>query len=270
MELARRHGVWANPDFPFARAVVDQAFAALLGPDLPPSPGAESLRWAVARTLLAMHSRPGFEPIATYLKGDRDHHKLLQLSLRIARVLDGYAVYRPELLREWQGRGGENWQARLWQALSAHHPLPQVADQEAAFVRALQAGSGAIAGLPSRISLFGVSAMPPLYLRVFAALASRIEVHLFVLSPSKEYWADIRSQREILREELRHDGNQGIEAGNNLLASMGRLHRDFHQLLERDVDYIERSERISLATWRARPFVRRLADNAAKLVAPLL
>ena len=35
-------------------------------------------------------------------------------------------------------------------------------------------------------------------------------------------------------------------------------------------DYIERSERISLATWRARPFVRRLADNAAKLVAPLL
>ena len=35
-------------------------------------------------------------------------------------------------------------------------------------------------------------------------------------------------------------------------------------------DYIERSERISLATWRERAFVRRLVDNAAKLVAPLL
>src|SRR5688572_17506650 len=61
MELARRHGVWANPAFPFARAVVDQAFAALLGPEVVTSPDTSGLRWAVASTLLAMHARPGFE-----------------------------------------------------------------------------------------------------------------------------------------------------------------------------------------------------------------
>lgn len=35
-------------------------------------------------------------------------------------------------------------------------------------------------------------------------------------------------------------------------------------------DYVQRSERVSLQAWARRPFVRRLADNAAKLVAPLL
>ena len=34
--------------------------------------------------------------------------------------------------------------------------------------------------------------------------------------------------------------------------------------------YIDRSRRLSLAGWAGRPFVRRFADNAAKLVAPLL
>ena len=35
-------------------------------------------------------------------------------------------------------------------------------------------------------------------------------------------------------------------------------------------DYIEKSRRVSLRDWQERPFYRRLADNAAKLVAPIL
>lgn len=35
-------------------------------------------------------------------------------------------------------------------------------------------------------------------------------------------------------------------------------------------DYIARSERLSHAAWRSRPFTRRLADNVAKLMAPIL
>lgn len=246
MGLARQHGVWANPDFPFARAVIDRAFAALLGDQAPEPWDASGLRWAVAQCLVRMQDDPGFEVIHGYLAGDRDHRKLLQLSTRVAKVLDGYGVYRPELLQKWQKRGGDDWQAKLWQTLHTNYALQPIADLETAFMQALASASGAIPGFPERISLFGISALPPLYLRIFAALATRIEVHLFVLSPSQEYWADIRSQREILRQDLRPDGVRDLEHGNDLLASLGRLHRDFHTLLERDVNYIERSENYSV------------------------
>ncbi len=242
MELARAHGVWANPDFPFARTVIERAFAAVLGTEASEQWQAQSLRWAVAKTLLHMQHTPGFESIASYLHEDRHHQKLLQLSLRIARVLDGYGVYRPELLQGWQDAGGNDWQAGLWKRLYQEHDTRHASSLEERFVHKLAQGKGPIEGMPARLSLFGISGLPPLYLRLFAALASRIEVHLFVLSPSREYWADVRSQREVLRQDLKVDGERGIDTGNDLLASLGRLHRDFQLLLERDIDYVECSE----------------------------
>tara|TARA_R110002096_G_scaffold435826_2_gene663600 strand:+ start:138355 stop:141633 length:3279 start_codon:yes stop_codon:yes gene_type:complete len=242
MELSKRHGVWANPDFPFARGIVERAFAAVLPDEGKEAWDSSGLTWAVAKGLLEHANARGFEPIDAYLRGDVDHRKLLQLSERVASLFDGYAIYRPELLTLWQEESGPGWQPQLWNALTKNQGFAHIGTREAEFVARLQDGTGPIEGLPQRISLFGISALPPLYLRVFAQLASRIEVNLFLLSPSQEYWVDIRSRREVLREELDINSNEELEVGNELLATLGRLHRDFQYLLESEISYLDASE----------------------------
>src|SRR5207249_4555480 len=96
-----------------------------------------------------------------------------------------------------------------------------------------------LAAFPRRVSVFGISTLAPLYLEMLDTLSTHTELHLFLLSPSAEYWAEIRSQREMLRALSRRGaGPEDIEqalhldAGNPLLASLGRLGRDFQHVLE--------------------------------------
>ena len=75
--------------------------------------------------------------------------------------------------------------------------------------------------------MFGISVLPPFHVTFFTALASRIEVNLFLMNPCREYWGDILSDRQVYKltgkytntliaaEELH------FERGNSLLASLG-------------------------------------------------
>ena len=73
------------------------------------------------------------------------------------------------------------------------------------------------------------------------ALARHVEIHLFVLSPTPEYWGDVATDREA-RRSLKRDGGAELDAGKRanelhldlghpLLASFGKLGRDFHASL---------------------------------------
>ena len=254
MQLSRRLGVWANPDFPFPRSMVDRAFRAVLGEIQPAQARFDpaTLLWSVASRLPGLSSDPKFAPIRDYLGDDEDPRKLLQLSGRLATVFDRYTVFRPELVLEWEAGQHDDWQAALWRALSTRRPDDKeigpghTAGLERLFHRRVREESGPIHGLPVRIILFGISALPPSYVRVLWSLAQRIQIHLFVLSPSREYWADIRSRREILRRRaargLGADADPGLqhdEEGHPLLASLGRLQRDFQQVLELHTNYQE-------------------------------
>ena len=96
---------------------------------------------------------------------------------------------------------------------------------------------GCSVGLPERISLFGISYLPPFYLDVFDALAERIEVNFFLLNPCRQYWGDIRSKAEIARmagPAAADSPDLFFEEGNSLLAAMGSTSRDlFDMLLDR-------------------------------------
>ncbi|MEO1913705.1 MAG: exodeoxyribonuclease V subunit gamma, partial [Myxococcales bacterium] len=99
--------------------------------------------------------------------------------------------------------------------------------------------------LPQRVSIFGVSSLPRLYLDLYTALSEHLELHLFILSPTREYWADIATPHEV-RRELRRDHDQDevslhLDEAPSLLASLGRLGRDFHRMIEEDGSYAETS-----------------------------
>lgn len=248
MELARRCGVWANPDFPFPRHFIDRALKAVLGEEADTGTAfePESLMWSVAELLPQLLHRPEFEPIRNYLSDDPRGLKRIQLAERIADTFDHYVVYRPEMVLTWETSKGreEDWQETLWRELVSRHGSTHLAARAQKFFRAIQEGASLDHSFPRRVSLFGISTLPPLYVRIFEALSRRVKTYLFVLSPSSEYWAEIRSKREIIRELSRRHADAAtaqeelhLEEGHPLLASLGRVGRDFQHLLEEITQY---------------------------------
>jgi exodeoxyribonuclease V gamma subunit len=186
LELGRRLGVWSNAEFPFPRSFVERTLAAVLGE---PEEAAhayrrECLTWAVARRLPELSSDPAFEPVAAYLGDDRSGIKCFELAVRVADLFDQYAVYRPGLVLGWERGEERHWQAELWRSLVAEHGPHHVAARFARFRERWQTLGDLPRGIPERVSVFGVSTLPPAYVELLEALSRRVSVHFFRLCPS--------------------------------------------------------------------------------------
>jgi exodeoxyribonuclease V gamma subunit len=241
MELARRHGICANCRFPFPNAVVDEVFGAVLGAVPNPSPFDPAvMTWKIMRLLPACVMRPGFEVLRNYTQGDLGQLKQYQLARRIADLFDQYLVFRPEMMLSWVSdeEGEDNWQPLLWRELVRDAEPVHRAALRKSFLASLQRTSAPPPGLPQRLAIFGISALPPFHMDVFSELARFVPVNLFLLNPCREYWADIRSEQEMSRIIRRHEQQQltpadlYLEQGNSLLASMGKLGREFFQIIQ--------------------------------------
>lgn len=229
MELARRIGVWANCQYPFPNSFVWNLFTATM-PGMPAAdPYAPAvLTWRIMRLLETLAARPEFAEIRGYLRGGNEVLKKYQLACRIADTFDQYTVYRADLLARWEAGEAGEWQAVLWRALLAEIDGPHRGAVQADFLQRLAAGSIDRKLLPERIAVFGISYLPAFHLQVFGALADCCEVNVFVLSPCQEYWGDLLAGRSVASLATTADA---FDPGNPLLASLGRLGRDFSNLL---------------------------------------
>ncbi|OGQ85726.1 MAG: exodeoxyribonuclease V subunit gamma [Deltaproteobacteria bacterium RIFOXYD12_FULL_56_24] len=258
MQLSGRFGVWANPDFPHPRQFVQRVLRATLGDegDLVQRYSRERLALLICALLDDCRRDPDFSPLTSYL-ADGPLSKKLQLARQIAHLFDQYAMYRPEMILAWEE--GENlafghalaedlWQPKLWRQLVAHLGCCSPARL---MLRARQAlATGVIPFprlLPARVSLFGIDTLPTVYLGIMGELAKILPVHFHLFSPAEGYFADIRSQAEAHRALARLPAGQDeadlyLEIGHPLLASMGGMARDFQELLEGSVSYVEAGE----------------------------
>lgn len=213
-ELARQRGIAANLDFQLPSSFMWQLIRRAF-PDLPlRSPlDCEPLAWRVMREL------PQLAQAAAMQRhwAAADSRGRFELAARVADVFDQYLVYRPDWILGWeQGRlfglgPEEEWQAALWRAM-AGRGAPHRARLLKEFADRLAAGT--VRGLPERLTLFGVSSLPPAIWDLLKRLGENHEVDVFLLNPSQEYWGQLR----------RGDGD---ESGHPLLAALGQQGRDF-------------------------------------------
>ncbi|NTV03211.1 MAG: exodeoxyribonuclease V subunit gamma [Chlorobiaceae bacterium] len=232
MQLAARLGVWGGAEYPFPNAFVQQLFDRF-GLSQPDSVkfSKEAMCWAVMRLLPGLLHLESFAPLRSYLLDDRDDLKLFQLSGRIADTFDQYTLFRPDMLAAWEeGDAGDacDWQQELWRALVAGSSGMHRGRMKAELCRKI--GHAPLPpGFPTRISLFGISYLPPFHIDILEAMATRIPVNIFLLSPTKAYWSDIVDRRRLLR--MSEAERELSTEGNPLLASLGRNGRDFSDLL---------------------------------------
>jgi len=247
LEVARHNGIAANLDFPFPEAFLQTIYETVLPavPDEKPLRREAMVFGAFAVLPGLIDADPAFEPIRSYLRDDDNGAKRIQLAEQIAHLFDQYIVFRPDMIRAWdEGQGiGDSphqaWQSTLWRELT--HRLPGIhrADLWQQTLNAVRRESVPSGALPQRVSVFGISYLPPFYLQALLALSQVMTVDFYQLNPCREYWADIVSgseEKRLRRPWIDVAGKIAgddlhLEEGNRLLASMGHQGRAFHRLI---------------------------------------
>jgi len=190
------------------------------------------LAWRILRKLPAWLENPRYAALAHYMGEDRNGIRAYHLAQQLADVLDGYQNYRSDWLRHWSegidtwAHGplppNHAWQAAMWrdllQDVRQHAPwsgqFESRSDVHQAFLDSLQQHPpGSITGLPPRLMVFGVTALPMQTMQALVALGRHLPVLMFVHNPSQEHWG-------YLTEDL----SQG---GHPLLAAWGKQGRDY-------------------------------------------
>ena len=226
-----------------------------------------SLRWRIQEQLKGWQGDD--DPLGRYLRAEHapasrpgvaaasSERRRFALADRLAVVYDRCLLYRPDWIRAWQRGETPHWQARLWQLLTSDAQGPaHWVDAIDAFMAAVGDGRQAanagsedggeqleLALKPStltrpRASFFGIVGLSPTYLDLLRCAARLMDVHLYMLSPCREFWADVRSARERAaasraRRE-RGESAAALEApmeSNELLSLWGRPARDMQALL---------------------------------------
>ena len=181
------------------------------------------------------------------------------------------------------------WQAKLWRLLvasikegfqsqgKAYHRAGLYQD----FLSTLATKTTKqLTHLPKRIFVFGISSLPESYLQALLGLGEHCDVHFLLTNPCRFYWGDIvdpkllakrfaQSRRKVdvqagevnelsatsWQKDEQHlawasSGDVESEVGNPLLASMGKMGRDFlfqlYSLEQQEIDAFVDIDRDSL------------------------
>ena len=262
IQIAEKLGIAANIDFPLPSSFIWQLYQQYIQ-NLPEQSAftKPNMTWKLMSILPTMLQQSEFVSIEQYLK-DSQPLKLYQLAGKIADVYDQYLVYRPEWIIHWEA--GHNdlpdtsdlsiteshpWQPVLWRALVTNSqnlgesPFHR-ANLHQNLLEALHSSVNQQTEVESEkpLMVFGISAMPMQQLEVLSALAETRDVLIFWFNPSQHYWGDIVDKKTQAKARLKAvDSNvinntalagvEFLDIGNPLLASWGKLGRDYQDML---------------------------------------
>ncbi len=186
LELATHLGVAAHllveQPAQFAWAAMRDEVAELSGESVY---GPPHLRWRIFDRL---KDWTGNDEIARYLE-DGDDRKRFELADQLAVAYDRCRVYRPDAIREWQQGQGSDWHARLWRELApaapgAEHWVDAIDRYRDRLERRPRAE-----GPRQRVNFFHPAALSPTYVEVLRLAARVMDIHLYLLSPSRGFWS---------------------------------------------------------------------------------
>jgi exodeoxyribonuclease V gamma subunit len=241
LELADRNQICANISYPFPRAFIYNLFQGIVDITDEISYSPDGLTWKIMRSLPDLLELDSFRSLRSYCEDGHHQLRLYQLSEKIAALFDRYLIFRPELILEWD-KGinpmmvdcpDTEWQCILWQEMIKADQKNEELTHPPALRQRFLEKDRFNSGIPDRVSVFGISSLPPFYLDIFHKLAEQIEIDFYYLNPCREFWEYSYGKKEIsrlLKEGLKEE-DQYFESGNPLLASMGVAGREFFSLI---------------------------------------
>ncbi|MEW5909750.1 MAG: exodeoxyribonuclease V subunit gamma [Thermodesulfobacteriota bacterium] len=241
MGLARLNGICANTVFPFPKSFLKNLFRIyfkeISSLDL------FDPRVMTFRIMSLLENRirtKEFAPLAAYLQDRSDPTKYYEISMKIADLFDQYLIFRPEMILGWETGHETHWQAILWRDLTnttAGRP-GHMASMHERMIRGFRETPVRLFHHFERISVFGISYLPPVFLTVFEEISDQIPVNLFLMNPCREFWSEIVSEAQERRisgkyhSEFSDRKSLHLEQGNRLLSSWGGQGKKFFSLIQ--------------------------------------
>lgn len=180
------------------------------------------------------------------MEGVKWPHRLLErlsaLADSTANLLDHYSRYGAQELLRWRRQPRQPWYQQLFALLARRYPQKLLPGELLAYAVNQQA-AWRLEALPPSLHLFGSSYLPTAVLAFLQTVAFYRPVHLYLLSPSRQFQGDLLSdpaQLSLFRQ-LEHRAaperqQLALEAmlieDNPLLANLGRLTRERELQLE--------------------------------------
>lgn len=250
LKSADKFGISAGYEFLFPNDLISRLFTEALKFE---GSGAAAERyidkerdlWGLMELIESSKGAAGFEEISGYLDRAGGGIRLYQLASKLIDLFDQYITYRPEMIEQWDAGKDNCWQASLWRGLTSGKTGEHPPALRKKFFKMIKSGNAEkCAALPPRIFIFGIPVLPAFHTETLMALAELSEVNMYFLNPSPLYWGGIKSYREARRLIAAGGGadpaDLHIDTGNPLLASMGRLLRDYTEyLLDRGIEYTD-------------------------------
>jgi exodeoxyribonuclease V gamma subunit len=239
MQLAEVNGVSMNLEFQLPMQFFWKQIRSVMGNDNVPETSSYSrdvLTWHIYQLLAEpefMNDPLCVEPTNYWYKDNAENSlKRFQLAKQQADLFEQYLIYRPDWIKKWESNdipAEHVWQARLWVELAKNEPLHTVS----LIKKVIPLLSTPEHPLPQRVCIFGINALPPLWMEFLAQLSEHIDIHLFHLNPCTEYWGDLQSEKQLAKWLATAPSVDGIpgELGNPLLANLGAQGREFLSLL---------------------------------------
>jgi len=143
-------------------------------------------------------------------------------------------------IQEKLKKENEAWQCELFNRLVGDAPKQNIWPHRAAIekklLNVLHGDAVNVKGkIPfGRLSVFGITSMPPNLVHLLSGLGRSVTVNTYILNPCQMYWSLISSARELAKKESYSEfaQDQHYEIGNPLLASQGVQVRDFIGLMQ--------------------------------------
>ena len=232
MELSRITGILANARFLFPLDLMDLAFDSVI--DNYQSESAmekDKLTWKLFSILADCKNDPELESLNNYLT-DGSNLKRFQLAEQLSGLYHQYCLFRPDWIIDWESASLQGWQSHLWKKLVKNDKKlykPHFQQQFKTSVQSLNSNP-----FPTRISIFGISTLPPMIIELLFHISRYSNVDFYFLNPSKEFWIDILSRKEIAKikdKQGQAEEELYLVEGNSLFASFCQQGKHFYHLL---------------------------------------
>lgn len=152
-----------------------------------------AIRVILEATLKEETHNPIYEPILNYLKpnSNKESKRLHILSEKLTPLFLQYGLYGGEMLKKWESSPIVEWQQGIWCKIFCEQ-FPYWSYPH----KSLTASHEKTSEVPLQIHLFGFNTLPQLYLEFFKQFN---DVTLYHFSPSRMFWSDHLSKRELLQ-----------------------------------------------------------------------
>lgn len=142
------------------------------------------LTWRIDLLLRALPTDTVYAPLHRYLRG-ADERARFGLAAQLAARFDDYQLFRADVLTAWEtgsdpiGTTHTAWQRALWRTLcgAESQDAGHLAARLQRTITAIRSGTRST--LPTRVTVFGVSTLPPAFLELLAALSAHIPVSVY-------------------------------------------------------------------------------------------